>query len=76
MSKVVHSPAITMKILATILAYSAALVSVNAISNAAHETPESNLISENADEYGADVEGYDGLSIFFKRRCSSPANPQ
>eukprot|EP00984_Skeletonema_dohrnii_P023828 scaffold12924_cov82-Skeletonema_dohrnii-CCMP3373.AAC.1 len=64
-----------MKILATILAYSAALVAVNAISIAAYETPESNLISENADEYGADIEGYVGLSIIFQEKMLKSCKP-
>lgn len=64
-----------MKILATILAYSAALVAVNAISIAAYKTPESNLISENVDEYGADIEGYDGLSIIFQEKMLKSCKP-
>ena len=40
---------------------------------AAYETPESNLISENADEY--DANGYDGLSIIFQEKMLKSCKP-
>ena len=66
-----------MKFLATTIACSVALVAVS--SAAAQELPGANLISEIADEYVAESEEHDGLSIIFEEKktrlnsCNSAA---